>query len=201
MTTRAQGHRPHEDVQALLTGCLFVALGVVLFRQAGLFAGGTAGLAFLLHYATGWSFGLLFFLINLPFYWLAWRRLGLAFTLKTFAAVALLAVFAEVLPHWIGIERLDTGFAAVAGGLLIGAGMLMLFRHKASLGGFNVLVLWLQERFGWRAGHVQMAMDCAIVLLALLTMGGAQVLWSVVGAVVLNLTLAVNHRPGRYMAV
>jgi len=201
VTTRAQGHRPHEDVQALLTGCLFVALGVVLFRQAGLFAGGTAGLAFLLHYATGWSFGLLFFLINLPFYWLAWRRLGLAFTLKTFAAVALLAVFAEVLPHWIGIERLDTGFAAVAGGLLIGAGMLMLFRHKASLGGFNVLVLWLQERFGWRAGHVQMAMDCAIVLLALLTMGGAQVLWSVVGAVVLNLTLAVNHRPGRYMAV
>ncbi len=185
----------------MLTGCLFVALGVVLFRQAGLFAGGTAGLAFLLHYATGWSFGLLFFLINLPFYWLAWRRLGLAFTLKTFAAVALLAVFAEVLPHWIGIERLDTGFAAVAGGLLIGAGMLMLFRHKASLGGFNVLVLWLQERFGWRAGHVQMAMDCAIVLLALLTMGGAQVLWSVVGAVVLNLTLAVNHRPGRYMAV
>ena len=62
------GHRPHEDVQALFTGCLFVALGVVLFRQAGLFAGGTAGLAFLLHYATGWSFGLLFFVINLPFY-------------------------------------------------------------------------------------------------------------------------------------
>jgi len=31
--------------------------------------------------------------------------------------------------------------------------------------------------------------------------GGAQVLWSVVGAVVLNLSLAINHRPGRYMAV
>lgn len=198
---RPLGHRPHEDVQALLTGCLFVALGVVLFRQAGLFAGGTAGLAFLLHYATGWSFGLLFFAINLPFYWLAWKRLGLAFTLKTFSAVVLLAVFAEVVPRWIGIDRLDTGFAAVAGGLLVGAGMLMLFRHKASLGGFNVLVLWLQERFGWRAGHIQMAMDCAIVLLALLTMGGAQVLWSIVGAVVLNLTLAINHRPGRYMAV
>lgn len=194
-------HRPHEDVQALLTGCLFVALGVVLFRQAGLFAGGTAGLAFLLHYTTGWSFGLMFFLVNLPFYWLAWRRLGVAFTVKTFSAVALLSVFSEVVPRWIDIGHLDTGFASVAGGLLIGAGMLMLFRHKASLGGFNVLVLWLQERFGWRAGHIQMGMDCAIVLIALATMGGEQVLWSVVGAVVLNLILAINHRPGRYTAV
>jgi len=28
-----------------------------------------------------------------------------------------------------------------------------------------------------------------------------QLAWSVVGAVALNLTLAINHRPGRYMAV
>lgn len=194
-------HRPYEDVQALLTGTLFVALGVVMFRHAGLFTGGTAGLAFLLHYATGWSFGLLFFLINLPFYWLAWRRMGLLFTAKTFAAVGLLALLAELVPTWIHIEGLNTGFAAAAGGLLTGAGMLMLFRHRASLGGFNVLVLWLQERHGWRAGHVQMAMDCAIVLVALGVVGGAQVLWSILGAVVLNLTLAINHRPGRYMAV
>lgn len=46
-----------------------------------------------------------------------------------------------------------------------------------------------------------MVMDCAIVLVALVVVGGAQVLWSVVGAVVLNLSLAINHRPGRYMAV
>ena len=29
----------------------------------------------------------------------------------------------------------------------------------------------------------------------------AQIAWSVLGAVVLNLTLAINHRPGRYMNV
>lgn len=198
---RSQAHRPYEDVQALLTGTLFVALGVVMFRHAGLFTGGTAGLAFLLHYTTGWSFGLLFFLVNLPFYWLAWRRMGAMFTVKTFAAVGMLAVLSELVPAWIHIDALSAGFAAVAGGLLTGAGMLMLFRHRASLGGFNVLVLWLQERFGWRAGHVQMAMDCAIVLVALGTVGGTQVLWSIAGAVVLNLSLAINHRPGRYMAV
>jgi len=194
-------HRPHEDVQALLTGTLFVALGVVMFRHTGLLTGGTAGLAFLLHYATGWSFGLLFFLINLPFYGLAVQRMGWVFTCKTFAAVALLALLVEWLPTWIAFESIASGFSAVAGGLLMGAGMLMLFRHRASLGGFNVLVLYLQERLGWRAGQVQMAFDCAIVLAAFAVVEWQQILWSVLGAVVLNMTLAINHRPGRYMAV
>jgi uncharacterized membrane-anchored protein YitT (DUF2179 family) len=198
---RPSRHRPHEDVQALITGTLFVALGVVLFRQAGLLTGGTAGIAFLLHYATGWNFSVVFFAINLPFYWLAWRRMGRAFTLKTLAAVSLLSLFAEALPRWLGIATLATPFAAAMGGLLAGAGMLMLFRHRASLGGFNVLVLYLQETRGWRAGHLQMGLDCAIVLAALAFVPLSQIAWSVAGAVALNLTLAINHRPGRYMAV
>jgi uncharacterized membrane-anchored protein YitT (DUF2179 family) len=194
-------HRVHEDLQALLIGTLFVSIGVIMFRHTGLLTGGTAGLAFLIHYATGWNFSLVFFAINLPFYGLAYQRMGRVFALKTFAAVALLALFAQWVPRWIAFNELATGFAAIAGGLLMGAGMLMLFRHRASLGGFNVLVLYLQERFGWRAGKVQMAFDCAIVLAALSVVGWSQIVWSIVGAVALNLTLAINHRPGRYMAV
>jgi uncharacterized membrane-anchored protein YitT (DUF2179 family) len=194
-------HKLHEDAQALLTGTLFVAFGVVLFGHVGLLTGGTAGLAFLVHYATGWSFSVVFFLINLPFYALAWQRMGPRFTVKTFAAVGLLSLMAHLVPGWIQIGALAPGFAAVAGGLLMGAGMLMLFRHRASLGGFNVLVLYLQERFGWRAGHLQMGLDCAIVLAAFAVRAPQQIAWSVLGAVVLNMTLAINHRPGRYMAV
>lgn len=194
-------HRWHEDVQALFVGTLFVALGVVLFRHAGLLTGGTAGLAFLMHYATGWNFSVVFFAINLPFYLLAWQRMGGAFTLKTLAAVTLLSALAEAIPHWLGIQYLATPYAAVMGGLLAGTGMLILFRHRASLGGLNVLVLWLQDKRGWRAGHVQMALDCSIVLVAMAFVPLSQLLWSIVGAVALNLTLAINHRPGRYMAV
>lgn len=194
-------HRPHEDVQALLTGTLFVALGVLMYRHAGLLTGGTAGLAFLSHYGTGVDFGLAFFCINLPFYSFAWRRMGRVFTLKTFTAVALLSLWVHFLPQALAFERLATPLAVVAGGLLMGAGMLMLFRHKASLGGLNVLVLYLQDRMGWRAGKVQMLFDCLIVLGALWVADWQRVGWSVIGAVVLNLTLAINHRPGRYVAV
>lgn len=70
-----------------------------MFRHTGLLTGGTAGLAFLIHDATGWNFSLVFFAINLPVYGLAHQRMGRVFTVKTFAAVALLAVFAEWVPQ------------------------------------------------------------------------------------------------------
>ncbi len=194
-------HRPHEDIQALITGTLFVALGVVMFGRTGLLTGGTAGIAFLIHYATGWNFGLVFFCINLPFYGLAYKRMGLQFTLKTFASVALLATISNVLPQLISLGTINPVFAAVAGGLLMGTGMLILFRHRASLGGFNVLVLYLQERYGWRAGLIQMGLDCMIVVLAFAITDWWHIALSVLGAVVLNQTLAINHRTGRYVTI
>jgi uncharacterized membrane-anchored protein YitT (DUF2179 family) len=201
MSTPLDRHTHFEDLQALLTGTLFISLAVMLYKHAGLLSGGTAGLAFLLHYASGVSFGKLFFLINLPFYWLAWRRMGRVFTLKTFAAVALLSALTEFQPLVLRIESLHPLYAALIGGLLMGAGFLMLFRHHASLGGVGIVALVLQRERGWRAGKVQMAVDGAIVLAALFVVDATSIAYSLVGALALNLTLAVNHRPGRYVVV
>ena len=198
---RAARHRAYEDVLALLTGTLFIALGVMMYGNMHLLTGGTAGLAFLLHYATGWNFSVLIFCVNLPFYALAWWRMGKMFALKTVAAVGLMALLVQSLPQWVAFQSLNPLFASVVGGLLIGTGMLMLFRHRASLGGFNVLVLYLQERFGWRAGRIQMAFDCAIVLCSFALVSWQQVALSVLGAVVLNQTIATNHRTGRYVTL
>ncbi len=197
----APRHSLLEDAQALVTGTLFVALGVTLFRHAGMVTGGTAGMAFVAHYAAGWSFGLVFFLLNLPFYGLAWRRMGPRFTVKTFVAVGLLAALTEALPHWVVLQQVHPLFAAIGGGLLAGAGFLILFRHQASLGRLNVLVLWLQEHRGWRAGRVQMGIDLAILLAAAPWLDARRLGLSVLGAAALNFALAVNHKPGRYVAV
>lgn len=193
-------HSLTEDVIALLSGTVLVVLGIAMFRQASMVAGGTTGIAFLVHYASDVNFGLALFLINLPFYWLAWRHMGREFTLKTFAAVALLSAETELLPRVLSFSALNPLFAAVAGGLLIGTGMLILFRHRASIGGIGVVAVLLQERKGWRAGKVQMTIDCAIVGAALFVVPLPQVLLSVLGALTLNLVLAMNHRPGRYVA-
>lgn len=193
-------HSRFEDAQALLIGTLLLSLAVQMYRHAGLLSGGTSGLAFLAHYAGSWPFGLVFFVINLPFYWLAWRQMGPVFTLKTFTAVALLSVETELMPQWLSFGQLDALFAALIGGVLMGNGLLILFRHRASLGGVGIVALLLQERRGWRAGHVQMAVDCAIVAASLWLFEPQRVLVSVLGAVAVNMVLATNHRPGRYVA-
>lgn len=45
-----------------------------------------------------------------------------------------------------------------------------------------------------------MALDCTIVPVALPVRAPPEIAWPVQGAVVLNMTLAINHRPGRCMA-
>lgn len=203
MTTlhRSLRHNRFEDAQALFAGTLFVSLALLLYAQAGLLTGGTAGAAFVLHYATGWSFGRLFFAINLPFYWFAWVRMGREFTLKTFLAVSLLSALAEWSPALLDINRLHPAYAAVAGGLLLGTGCLFLARHRASLGGATILALYLQERHGIQAGKVQLAIDCAIVLTAVWMVEPQRIAWSVLGAAVTGAFLWINHRPGRYVAM
>jgi uncharacterized membrane-anchored protein YitT (DUF2179 family) len=109
-------------------------------------------------------------------------------------------VLTEQLPSLLSIERVEPGFAAVAGGLLIGAGFLILFRHRASLGGLNVLVLWLQERTGWRAGYMQLALDLTILIASTPWVDAQRLARSILGAAAMNLALAVNHRPDRYVA-
>ncbi|NEX62313.1 YitT family protein [Noviherbaspirillum sp. 17J57-3] len=194
----APRHTLFDDLQALVSGALLVALGVTLLGQARLMTGGTVGLAFLLHYYSGLPFGALFFCLNLPFYYLAVKKLGWTFTLKTMAAISLMALFSEWMPQMIRLDRIEPVYAATMGGLLAGVGLLALFRHRASLGGFNVFVLYLQERFGIRAGLTQLILDAIILMASIPVITLRSVAISLVGAAVLNLTLAVNHRPGRY---
>lgn len=191
-------HSYMDDSLALFSGTLFVGITLILYEQAGLLTGSTAGIAFVVHYATGWSFSLLYFLINLPFYWFAWRRLGKSFTLKTFICVALLSLLTYIVPQYLDIHYLHPLFAAIAGGLMLGTGILFLARHQSSLGGATILSLYLQDKVGISAGKVQMAIDCVVVALAFGVMPYQQVLWSILAAVIMGIFLALNHRPGRY---
>lgn len=199
--SRAERHSAYEDLIAIVIGTLFVALGVVIYTKAVLLAGSTAGLALLLQYATGIGFWWLFFAVNLPFYILAVKKLGWAFALRTFAAVTLVSIFSRLTSELVSFSHLDPVYAAVMGGALSGTGLLILFRHRTGLGGINVLAIYLQDRFGLRAGYFQMAVDLAILAAAFFVIPLDRLLLSVLGAVVVNMTLAINHRPGRYLGV
>lgn len=192
-------HGTYEDAQALFSGTLFVAMALMLFNQAGLLIGSTAGMAFLLHYVTDISFGKLFFVVNLPFYWFAWTRMGREFTLKTFICVALLSLLTELFPRVMQVSYINPLFASLLGGLLLGTGCLFLARHRSSLGGATIVSLYMQNRYGVRAGKVQLAIDCVVLLLALFVVPLERVFYSVLAAVVMGVFLWISHRPGRYV--
>lgn len=202
-STALPAARPHslfEDLAALVIGTLLVSFALALYKQSGLLTGSTAGLAFLIHYKTQLPFGATFFVINMPFYWLSLRRMGLAFTLKTMAAVGLISAFAELHSRYLTVAQLEPFYVAPLGGVLMGVGLLVLFRHKASLGGVSILSVYLQERYGFAAGKFQMIVDLCIMLAALFVVGTPALIASIVGVTALNLVVAMNHRPGRYVA-
>jgi uncharacterized membrane-anchored protein YitT (DUF2179 family) len=194
-------HGLHEDALALVLGTLLVALGTVIYAKAVLLVGGMAGLALLMQYTTGVDFWLGFSLINLPFYYLGLKRMGWRFTLRTFAAVTLVSLFSRLTADWIDFSRLEPAYAAVMAGTLCGTGLLMLFRHRTGLGGVNILAMFLQDNWGVRAGYFQLAVDLSILGAAVFVLSPDRIALSVVSAVILNLIIAVNHRPGRYLGI
>ncbi|KQY49017.1 MULTISPECIES: YitT family protein [Rhizobium/Agrobacterium group] len=199
--TSATRHTPVEDVQGIFSGSLVAALGLYVLASAGLLTGSTAGVAFLLHYALGINFGLAFFVLNLPFFYLSWKRLGMAFTVKTFIAIAITSVLTNLQGDVFQIANIHPAWAALLGGVLLGFGVLALYRHRASLGGVGILGIYMQERFGIRAGLVQLAIDLCVLAAAFFVTTPPVVFYSVLGAVVLNLFLTINHRSDRYIAL
>ncbi len=192
-------HSTFEDYFAIFSGALIVAHGVFLLKQTQLLSGGTTGLALLFSQFLDLSFGTLYFLFNLPFYAMAWQRFGKKFAFRSLVAGGLVSGFTDNLSIVFTIDWLSPVYSAVIGGLLMGVGMLMIFRHNASLGGFNVLALFCQEKFGIRAGNVQLIIDLSILSASFFFVSPLLMLLSVVSAIILNVVLTMNHRPDRYV--
>lgn len=178
----------------LFEGCLLVALGVRLLQAGGLLVSGTAGISLLGADLTSLSFGSLFFLINLPFYWLAWKQLGLNFTLRTLGCVTLLSVLSDLLASSLPLGNVSLPVAAIAAGLLIGLGVTLLFRENASLGGLNILSLHLERRYGIHAGRTTFSFDLLLIALAALVYPWPQVVSSALAFATLSFVLGRYHR-------
>lgn len=191
-------HSQKEDAIAIITGTFLFAQGIFFLHSAHLITGGTAGLALLLSQLLPFSFGMIYFVVNAPFYIMAWRRFGPRFAIYSAISGVLVSIIADHLPTLITLEAISDSYSAIAGGLLMGIGMLILFRHRSSLGGFNVFCLYIQDKCGISIGKTQIVLDCLIVSTSCFFVPLPSVLFSILSAVVLNIVLGMNHKPSRY---
>ena len=98
-------------------------------------------------------------------------------------------------------ENLNPLFGAVIFGFATGAGLLAIFRHGGSLGGIGIIGLYIQDATGFKAGYVQLIFDACLFVAAFFILPLPLVIYSLVGAVVVNLVIAINHRKDRYIAM
>lgn len=189
-----------EDIQGFAIALITTAIGLSFITSLGFITGQTAGLALIISYVSGVSFSWVFWLINIPFYALAWYRMGREFTIKSAFCVTILSILMSLIPDWMSFETLNPLFGTVAFGILTGYGLLGTFRHKGSLGGLGVVALYAQEHLGIRAGYVQFLFDAILFGVAFLLFETDRVLYSLFGAVILNGVIAFNHRRDRYIA-
>ncbi|WNJ95813.1 YitT family protein [Vibrio ruber] len=191
-------HTFQEDLIAMITGTFLVAQGIMFLQAAHAITGGTAGLALLLNQFTPYSFGVLYLLCNTPFYWLAWKRFGRRFALNSLISGLLVSLFTDLFSHFIQLTHVNETYCAITGGLFMGLGMLILFRHRSSLGGFNVFCLFIQDKCGISVGKTQLCIDASIVCASLFYLSPEIIAVSILSAAILNIVLAMNHKPSRY---
>ncbi|WP_082467534.1 MULTISPECIES: YitT family protein [unclassified Sphingomonas] len=191
-------HSRSEDVYALVVGCVMIALGLAMLHAAGLVTGGIAGVALLVSYLVPLPTGVLFTLINIPFFLFARRAMGARFMWRTIAVNGGIALFSTMARYGFRIVEVHPAFAAIAGGTVIGMGILALARHDAGVGGTGVVTLWLQRTRGWNAGRTQIAIDLAILAASFAVVSPGKVAWSAVSAAAISGILIAWHRPGRY---
>jgi uncharacterized membrane-anchored protein YitT (DUF2179 family) len=193
-----QKHSIKEDWIAILTGTFLTAQGIFFLQSANLITGGTAGLSLLLSQLIPFSFGTFYFFTNVPFFILAMQRYGNQFAINSVVSCGLVSIIVDHLDSVIRIESVNEIYCAIAGGLLMGLGMLILFRHRSSLGGFNIFCLLVQDKTGISVGKTQLAIDFTILVASFFFITPAILAISVLGAVVLNIVLGMNHKPARY---
>ena len=191
-------HSAFDDVYGLSLGVMFIALGLNLLKLSGFITGGIAGMALLVSYWLPMSIGMLFMLVNIPFFFFFYFSMGKAFAIKTVSVSLVLGLTTHFLPYVIHIDYLHPVFAALFGGTIIGLGILCLARHNASVGGTGALTLWMQKKYRINAGKSQMALDALVFVVALTCMDASIVALSAVSAVAMNAMLIIWHKPGRY---
>lgn len=179
---------------AIIEGCFLAALGLFFLQSSDLLVGGTAGVAAISNKAFSLTLGTWFFLVNAPFFIIALKQMGKSFTIKSVLGILLVSILTDTLNLLINIDTIPIWLASFIGGGLIGIGLLILFRHNTSLGGVNILALYLEKKHGIHSGKVILATDMLVVLLALNFYPLEQIAYSMIGFFVLTSVIGRYHK-------
>lgn len=195
-------------------GSLLFALGVnLLIIPLGLYNGGFMGIAQLLRTfvveglkvpvpATMDLAGLIYFVINIPLFYLGYRVLGKSFAVKTLVTVAVQSLFLMVVP--IPVKPLIDDYltSCIIGGIVAGTGTGLVLRGRSSGGGQDIIGLCCTKKFpDFSVGRINIMMNILVYAICLFMFNIEIVIYSLIYTTVLALALDRIHIQNINMSV
>lgn len=162
----------------IMLGALIAAFGLECFLiPNNIIDGGVIGISMMVSYITKWNLGLIIFIINLPFIYLAIQKMGKAFVLNVFYGVTMLSVFVNVLSGFHVTEA--PLLATVFGGVILGTGVGIILRNDGALDGTEILAIRLAKKLGFSVGEIIMFFNVFIYTAAGFLYGWDSAMYSI----------------------
>ncbi len=189
-----------------LSGATLFACGVnLLITPLGLYNGGFMGVAQLLrtilvqglHLDFLSSFdiaGIIYYLINIPLFYWAWKEMGKGFLVKSLITVTVQTLWMTFVP--IPKEPIISDYltACIIGGLVIGTGVGMILRGRSSGGGQDIVGVICAKKYpGFSVGKISILMNVCIYGVCLLMFDIEIVVYSLIYTTVLALACDRMH--------
>lgn len=170
------------DYMYIIVGSFILAVGFVYFISPHkIVPGGVYGIAIIVHYLThgifsfwpeGVPIGLFGLILNIPLTYAGIKILGPRFGVKTIVGFVLSSVFMDAITYMRvdGDAPLvhDVLLSCIFGGVLIGFGLGLIFKSKATSGGSDIIAMIIAKYTNMPLGQLMIYVDSTIVLMALL---------------------------------
>ncbi|MCD4791542.1 MAG: YitT family protein [Bacteroidales bacterium] len=156
----------------IIIGSFILASGFVFFiTPYKIVPGGVYGISIVLHYLLGTPVGLMALCFDIPLTLIGIKILGPRFGIKTVIGFVLTAFFVDGLTYFWGENPLvedDALLSSIFGGVLIGLGLGLIFKAKATSGGSDVVAMIIGKYTKLPLGQLMIAVDSVIVVFGLI---------------------------------
>jgi uncharacterized membrane-anchored protein YitT (DUF2179 family) len=156
----------------IIIGSFILATGFVMFiTPYKIVPGGVYGISIVLHYLFGTPVGIMALVFDIPLTIIGIKILGPRFGFKTVLGFSLTAIFTDTLTFFWGYEPLVKGDAllsSIFGGVLLGVGIGLIFKAKATSGGSDIVAMIINKYTKIPLGLLMIYVDSCIVLIGLI---------------------------------
>lgn len=149
----------------LTVGAILFVIGINgIVVHHSFIPGGLYGLCLFIYYKTELlSPGILFLLVNIPFYFLGWFLISKRFVLYTIYGSTAITVASELIVLDFGIT--DQLYAAIAAGCISGAGAGIILRTLGSGGALDIVAIILNKLYNIGVGKTFLIFNTLLFLL------------------------------------